>query len=256
MLYYEARGEGSALVLIHAGVADSGMFDPQWGALARHHHVARFDLRGFGRSPMPTHPWSNVDDVVKVMDACGMSRATLLGVSFGGMVATDAALAHPDRVEALILVAPSIRGAEPSERVKKFWAEEEALLDRGDMVGATELNLALWVDGPNRSPADVDPGVRRRVGEMQLRAFQVDDSNAPDEIEPEPAYPRLAELHQPTLVLVGEHDLPEKLESAADLVERLPNATKQVLAGGAHMVNMEEPDAFNEVVLRFTNGLA
>jgi pimeloyl-ACP methyl ester carboxylesterase len=251
-LYYEITGSGPPLLLIHAGVADSRMWADQIEAFAPHYRVIRYDLRGFGRSNLPSGSFANWEDVQALLTAFDINETYLLGISFGGLIALDFTLAYPQMVKGLILGAPSISGDTPSERIKQFWAEEEALLEAGDLAAATDLNVRLWVDGPHRRPEQVNPAVRDLVRQMQLRAFQIE---VPSDIEEQalipPAIERLAEVKTPTLLLVGDLDLPEKLEMVDKLVSELPHARKVVLPGVAHMLNMEQPAQFNQIVLEF-----
>lgn len=252
-LHVEAAGSGPGVLLLHAGIADSRMWDGQFAALvAAGYRAVRYDLRGFGASDFPPGPFSNPDDAVAVLDAAGIDRAAVVGASFGGLIAVDLALAHPDRVGALFLVAPSVNGQPPSERIRRFWDEEEAALERGDLEEATQINLRLWVDGPHRRPDQVDPNVRALVHQMQLHAFQQDEPEEDEEIPTEPpAIHRLPDIACPTHILVGDLDLEEKHLLADRLVDEVPGATQSRLADTAHMPNMERPAAFNRLLIDF-----
>ncbi len=251
-LYYEMAGSGEPLLLLHAGVADGRMWDAQFPFFARHFRTIRFDLRGFGRSARPGGRFAHHRDVLGLLDYLDAPQASLMAVSFGGLVALDVALAAPERVRALVLGAPSISGQPPSARVRDFWAQEDAAYERGDLHEATELNVRLWVDGIYRTPDQVDTAVRQRVYEMQYHLFTLpepEDAEA-EKLEP-PAYGRLPQISPPALVLVGDLDLPEKVEGAARLAATLPNAQHAIIPGAAHMLNMEAPDTFNQLALAF-----
>lgn len=251
-LYYEVAGTGQPMILLHAGVADCRMWDDQFTALAERYRVVRFDWRGFGRSAMPSGQFSNHNDVAGLLNFLQIDRAIVVGISFGGKNALDFALAYPQRVSALILGAPSVGGAEPSARIRQFWEAEDAALEQGDWDTAVALNLQLWVDGIHRQPDEVDTAVRAKVGQMQREIFQIDIPDDIEEVDIEPAaYGRLAEINAPTLVLVGDLDLPEKVEQSAWLAEQLPQAKHAVIPGVAHMLNMEKPALFNQLVLNF-----
>ncbi len=90
----------------------------------------------------------------------------------GVSVSLQFALLARELVSRLVLVAPGLPDHEWSEEVERFGRAEEEALEAGDLERATELNLRTWVDGPTRSPGEVDPAVRRRVHDMQLRAFR------------------------------------------------------------------------------------
>jgi len=251
-IYYEMQGEGPAILLIHAGVADCRMWEAQFEAFSAAYQVIRFDLRGFGRSDMPSGDFTNYQDVRALLDHLGVQSAHVIAISYGGAIALDFALAYPEYVDSLILGAPSVSGAVPSQRIKRFWQEEDAALEAGDLDGATEINLRLWVDGPQRKPGQVDPAVRESVRQMQLAIFR---KEIPDDIEEidlnPPAIGRLSEITVPTLILVGDLDLQEKAALSARLAAEIPGARQVVLPGVAHMLNMERPEQFNRQALAF-----
>jgi len=251
-LYYEAAGQGNALLLLHAGIADSRMWDEQFPVFGQHYQTLRYDLRGFGKSHIPAGPFANHEDTAALLAFFGIEKAHVIGASFGSSIALDFTLAHPEMVASLVLVAPLVGGEEPSELVKRFSEEEEALLERGDLEAATELNLRTWVDGPKRTPGQVDPMVRQRVHDMQYHAFTIPMPEGVEEIALyPPAIKRLKELRAPTLIIVGDSDIPDKLEIAQQLAADIPGAQQVIVPGAAHMVNMEQPEAFTRIVLAF-----
>jgi pimeloyl-ACP methyl ester carboxylesterase len=257
MLHHEVAGDGPAVVLLHSTVCDSRMWDAEFAALAERCQVLRCDLRGFGRSPLPSGDWSSVDDLRVLLDEAGMERPALVGLSGGAAVALDFALEEAERVRGLVLAAPAISGLPWSEEVQRFGAQEDELVEAGDLDAAVELNLRMWVDGPHRGRDAVDPAVRAKVGEMQRRAFEVQLGAEPGEHRrPEPpAAERLEEVSAPALVIVGDADVPDVLERAELLGQRIPNARKVVLPGVAHMVNLERPEEFLRLVRDFLDGL-
>jgi pimeloyl-ACP methyl ester carboxylesterase len=166
----------------------------------------------------------------------------------------ETTIARPDLVSRLVVVAPGLRGFEMNDETKAGWAEEEAALERGDDDEAVEINLRMWVDGPSRSPEEVDPELRRQVGEMQRRAFDL-WREAGEEGEHQSLADdwglRLGEISVPTLVIVGELDRPEMLEIADRLEAEIPNARRETIPGTAHVPSMERPEEFDRLVLDF-----
>ena len=125
-------------------------------------------------------------------------------------------------------------------------------MERGDLKAATEINLRLWVDGPKRSPKEVDVDVRRKVFEMQMDAFQIDEPEDAQEEGLEPkAIGRLGEVEAETLILVGDLDLKEKIALAKKLGREIRRTQFKIIAGAAHMVSMEKPEEFNRALLDF-----
>jgi 3-oxoadipate enol-lactonase len=257
-LFYDQHGDGPPLLLIHAGVADGRMWDDQIPALSPLYRVIRPDLRGFGHSPLPPRAFCHHEDLTGLLRALGHRRACIVGASFGGAVAIDAAIAHPEAVSSLILVSPALGGYEPtSEVLSTFSAREEEALERGDLDGATELNLKLWVDGPEGNPDRCPAGLRERVRAMQRHAFSLP---APEgvsiaRLDP-PAIGRLGEIRCRTLVVSGALDVPEFLEIASIAATGITGAETVTAPDAAHLPSMEKPQWFNSLVLGYLDGVA
>jgi len=110
----------------------------------------------------------------------------------------------------------------------------------------------MWTDGPNRTPDQVDANVHRRVRDMNMHNYSMQSSDMPNPRQPEPpALPRLAEIHVPTLVIVGDEDLPHIQGIAETLATSIPCAKKAVIHNTVHHLNMEQPEEFNRIVLDF-----
>ena len=251
-LYYEIAGHGEAVLFIHAGIADNRMWDEQISVFAQRYQTIRYDIRGFGQSQIPTTPFAHHADPANLLRALNVEKAHVIGNSFGGKIAVDFALTYPEMVASLVLIAPGVGGNTPSPEMQQFWEEEEALLEQGNLEAATELNLRLWVDGPQRTADQVNAYVRQRVYDMQYHAFTVPAPEGAEEIELQPpALTRLAEIRVPTLIIVGDYDVPDMLELAQRLSEQIPNAQRVIIPDAAHVVSMEQPEQFNQQVLAF-----
>jgi pimeloyl-ACP methyl ester carboxylesterase len=252
-LYFEVAGEGPAIVLLHAGIADSRMWDAQVGAFAEAFRVLRYDTRGYGRSNFPPGPFARHEDLHGLLRHFGIERAALVGCSMGGATAIDFALQHPEMVTALVPVASGLGGYQWSDVVSAYDEEEEAALERGDIDAVIELNLRFWVDGPRRTPEQVSPAVREAARAM-LRDSSTSTEGQPQPLEP-PAITRVAEIDTPTLVVVGDEDVADIGVIADLLVTGIRGARKAVITGAAHLPNMERPAEFNRSVLDFLRGL-
>ncbi len=257
-LYYEVMGEGQPLVLIHAGIADHRMWADQFGWLARRYRVLCYDVRRFGRSHSiaAANPitYTDHEDLYYLLKFLGIEKAALIGVSNGGRIALDFTLVYPDMVAALIPVASALSGYEFTDVAtnQKDIASDEAF-NQGDIEQAVELTLQLWVDGPHRTAAQVEPTVRERVRQMMTDlCLRAEDGAERQPLDP-PALSRLAEIHIPTLVLIGDHDVPDMLTIADLLAAGIAGAEKIIMPGVAHLPNLEQADQFNQIIFNFLN---
>ena len=246
---------GAAVVLIHAGVADRRMWNPQWAGLTAMRDAVRLDLHGFGDSDFaPVGALDPVVDVLDTLDHLGVSSCHLVGSSLGAGVALQVALTRPGLVRSLLLAPPG--GSLLTERtpaLAAFAAAENAALVRGDLDAAVEVNVEAWVVGSGRTLADVDPAVVASVRVMQRRIFEIDAIWADPDLEwverDRPAVDRFAELGIPVLLVVGGHDL-DAVHRAADLLEAgVAHARRVGRAHTAHLPSMEEPEDFLQLLL-------
>jgi pimeloyl-ACP methyl ester carboxylesterase len=250
-LYYEVAGSGFPLVLIHAGIADCTMWDEQYQVFARHYRVIRYDVRGYGQTQTEDIAFSNRQDLLDLLTHLQVERAYILGLSRGGQIATDFTLEHPEKVAALIPVAAGLGGFEfesPAYEIQKF-AEVEAVHERGDYIREAEMDVEIWVDGFHRPVGSVDSAIRHKVYNMSLASYNRPTGQSIP-LQP-PAAQRLGEIQVPTLVIVGDIDVADTIASCQALAQGIKGARYVVIKDVAHMVNMEKPQEFNQLVLDF-----
>jgi 3-oxoadipate enol-lactonase len=254
-IYYEIAGAGQPVVFVHAGVADRRMWDPQFDVFAERYRVLRYDHRGMGKSSMPPGPFALRDDLYALIRHFNLAPAILIGCSMGGSATLDCVLEHPGVARALVLVGAGVSGntLEPGDEMKRLWEQVDELAGKGDLDGANEIELRMWVDGVRRTPDQVDPAVRELVREMNLASFTRDAEHQQGQSQPlePPAYGRLGEVKVQTLVIVGSDDQPLIVRTADILASQIPGARKVVMVGLAHVPNMEQPAEFNQITLNF-----
>ncbi len=242
-------GQGTAVLLLHAGVADSRMWQPQFEGLCSHYKLIAPDLRGFGQSPLPKGAFSYQDDLINILAHFDISQWWIIGNSFGSYLAANFALKYPEKVKGLILLAPTVGGFETDEAIDDFQQGERQLLAAGDIEGATELNLKTWFDGPKRDASQLDPVLRQQLGEMQLDAFKQAEPEGvrilDDEIDEIDAYAR---IDCPVILIAGDQDQPAVLRHAADLNQILPKSQLEVLEGAGHLPSIEKPLIVNRMI--------
>lgn len=251
-LFYRSYGQGLPLLLLHAGIADGRMWLPQIDSWRQTYHLIVPDLKGYGRSQIPNQPFSYHEDLAALLKHLDPGPAWLVGTSFGSRVAVDLYLAYPYLVRGLVLASPAVAGFEPDEAIRAFGQEEDRLLEAGDLEEATELNMRMWLDGPQRSADQVDSQVREAVAAMQLQAFQMPEPEKADVIPLEPpAIGRLNEVQVPTLIIAGTLDVAAIVDHAKMLAQSIHGAQLELVSEAAHLPNMEQPALFNQKVQQF-----
>jgi pimeloyl-ACP methyl ester carboxylesterase len=239
--------------MLHAGVTDRRSWRPLADGLGSRWPCIAFDRRGFGDTLYEPEPFSHVDDSLAVLDDLGVATAAVVGASMGGRVALDLALAHPDRVGALVLVGAAVRGAPelvpdpPSvlALAEAIAAAEEA----GDLFEVNRLEAHLWLDGPDAGEGRVGGELRDLFFDMNRIALQAVDPGP--EADAPSVWDRLGDIDVPTLVLVGELDLPDIVARADALGARISQASVRHLPGTAHLPQLEGHRGFLQLVAGF-----
>jgi pimeloyl-ACP methyl ester carboxylesterase len=256
-LYYEIDGSGPTVVLLHGGMLDLRMWDSQVKPLTQHFRVLRYDARGHGRSDPIEGEHSHYDDLFRLMNTLEIEKAAIVGLSLGGRTAIDFALEHPDRVSALVPVAPGLSGwkfGRDPVLVKHWQGMQEAAQD-GEFSDAdyVEWFQKSWTDGPKRKPDEVPADVREKVRMMALATAEKPRQSG--EYVEANAVNRLNEIRAPTLAIVGDLDMQDIIDIAKLVETEVENAQMVTIPGVAHMVNMEAPDEFNRRLLVFLKNL-
>ncbi|MGH3388194.1 MAG: alpha/beta fold hydrolase [Actinomadura sp.] len=252
-LAYDDVGDGPAVVLLHAGIADRRMWTPLLERLADRHRVVAYDLRGYGESARPTASFAHHDDVVGLLDRLGVDEAALVGCSSGGAVAIDAALAHPDRVAGLALLGSAVSGHRWSES-DELWDQVVGDVDETDLDAVAAAEVRFWVVGPDRRPQDVDAGLIAFAETMNRRALAAEatiEQVGVRELRP-PAVQRLGEVSAPTLVTAGAADVPELRRLADRLAAEIPYGRRLAdVPDSGHLLPLERPEPVAIALLDF-----
>lgn len=228
-----ADDTGPPLVLLHAGVGDSHVWDPVLPGLTARHRVIRYDARGFGRSPAPTVTYTQAEDLRSVLDHFELPRVVLVGSSMGGRTVIDLALSDPGRVAALGLLVPGVNGHDGLESAE-VTEEVVRLATARDMDGLVALALRIW------GAAGPDPDAE---AETLLRAaipawFTTYGHETPGA----PAFDRLGELDLPCTLLLGEQDQPEVIRCNEEMAARIPGCRLVRHPDCDHFPTLRAPD--------------
>jgi 3-oxoadipate enol-lactonase len=248
-LYYEIAGSGHPLVLIHGSTLDTRMWDDQFEPFAQHYTVVRYDVRGFGKSALPTgEPHARPDDLKALLDYLEIAHAYILGLSMGGGIAIDFALTYPQATDVLILVDSRLGGwqSEP-----EFAAFQNAVRVRAKAAGV-QAGRDVWLYSPLFNPALENPEVAPRLMQIisDYSGWHWVNHNPLRDLDP-PATQRLDTISVPTLIIIGERDIPDCHAIADSIHQRIPKARRVVMPGVGHMSNMEDLERFNAIVLDF-----
>jgi len=245
-LWCDEAGSGPALLLLHGGLGDSGLWEPVVPFLAERFRTIRTDLRFYGRSTGPNAPWSWQDDTVGVLDALGIEQAAIVGLSMGGKLELDIALAHPDRLWAVAGVAPGLGGHDGGAYTEEHEARFEAAEDKTEAM--MEIDFEVW------APLGADDRIRR------LWRATPDANPLPDGVEPRepagaPAKERLGELAVSTLIVTASHD-PAGMREIGPLVEREAPTARHLELESDHYLTLREPELLSRVLLEFLTAAA
>jgi len=244
-LAWEASGSGPAVLLLHAGITDRRMWEPQVGPLSEAHRVIWYDARGYGESGRITEAYRPYDDAVAVLDAAGADRAVVIGSSMGGATAIDMAIARADRVKALVAIGIGPGGRTPDPDLRAGWDAVDAAYEAGDVERAIDLDTEMWID---RGPA------YDQVRAWNAAIFARDEDPTHElDLDP-PAVGRLDEITCPVLAVVGDGDQPFMVEGARLLAEGVRDGHLAVLHGARHLPSLERPDEVNALLLDFLAG--
>lgn len=256
-LYYEVAGpEGAATVVLnHAAFLDSGMWDTQWAALTEQYRVIRYDMMGFGKSDPVTRPRCRRADLYALLQHLNVQNAHLVGCSMGGEIVLDLTLEYPELARSLTIVNGTPSGFVPQGEPPQYLFEMFGAMQAQDFERASEFALRIWVDGPQRTPEQVDPAVRQHAAAMNLipvtqNTFAIADMQPANPLDP-PAITRLEQVTAPTLIVKGMLDHAETLRVLDLMAAGIPDARAVEIAQGAHVPNMEQPATFNQAVLAF-----
>jgi pimeloyl-ACP methyl ester carboxylesterase len=233
----DTGGDGLPLLLMHPGWGDSAIWDPVIGRLAAGHRVIRYDARGYGRSPAPVAPYTQSGDLATVLDHLGLGRAALVAHSGSGGPAICLALDQPDRVSALILVAPGVEDY-PWPGDDPYVAEFGARFAAGDREGLVALGLRTW------AAAGADPAAQAQIRSAVAAFFAIGELMRPDP----PAYGRLGEVTAPSVLAIGDLDYAMVRDCGERIAARIPGCRLIVVPGADHLLPLRAPDALADII--------
>jgi len=254
-IYYEERGKGEPLLLLHGHSLDTRMWDEQFKPFSRYFRTVRLDFRGYGRSSeqSETQRATHMDDLLAVMDSLGIGRASVVGLSMGAFVAGDLLALHPERCRKVVLASGSIRKGspgpgEPMGAAEKARRDQEIAALKAKGVGVMKQE---WLEQLMSSG-----GSHRERMRLPLRRM-IEDWPAWQPLHKEArlfygkeAWTVLKQKRPatPVLMLRGEN---EHRKGRPEELRYLPNGRLLILPDCGHMMNMEQPRFFNSLIISY-----
>jgi 3-oxoadipate enol-lactonase len=247
-LYYQSAGQGLNIVLIHDGMVHHRIWDEQFQLLAKNYRVIRYDRRAYGKSSDPQAPWSDPGDLKQVFDQLKIDQAVVFGMSSGGGLSIDFALKYPERVSGLVLVGAVVGGLGYTSHMGTRGGHMIPAADRSD---SRKLIRYMVMDDPYEIYRE-NTRAKEKVMEL-LKDYPAADRGGG--IQPKPADRMalgfLGEINVPTLILVGEFDIPDVHAHAGAINAGIRNSTRKIIAKSGHLIPIEQPELFNAEILIF-----
>jgi 3-oxoadipate enol-lactonase len=245
-IYYEECGTGAeAVVLIHDGIADSLVWNGVWPIFCKEFHTIRYDRRGYGRSPATAEIYTETDDLFALLRHLQVKRTMLVGSSHGGALAINFTLDHPNLVEELVLVGAVVDGYGYSDHFLLRGVQNAAPMEKKDVAGL----IANWANDKYLLAAD-HPEAKKKL--QAILTANPQDLTHDDMPRPtRPAVARLVEIHIPTLILVGDQDIPDVHAHAGVIENGIWNSRRVVVEDTGHLMYLEKPDEFSHIVVSF-----
>jgi 3-oxoadipate enol-lactonase len=242
-LYHRVNGPEDApiVVLVHAIGTSMQIWASQVPALTRDYRVISVDLRGHGRSPSPPGPYAMGElagDVIAVLDRLGIERASVCGLSLGGMVGLTMAAFAPDRLDRLIAACVVAVPAAPAA-----WYERAQRVLAGGSAAVSDLVVERW------GYRDRAPEVAQLVRDMLAATSPEGYAGSCEAIAHMDLRPALPLVAAPTLLLAGSDDPAAPASAAQEMAAAMPDARVDVIAGAAHLLNVEAPTATTDAIL-------
>lgn len=252
---YEESGAGSPVLLIHGFPLNRRMWQPQFAALAAAgHRVITPDLRGFGESDAPDTPYSMelfADDLIALLDHLGIDRAVVGGMSMGGYVLLNLLERYPERVSAACFLVTRSGADDEAGKARRLALAQE-VLQAGPVVVADIFRQLLFAEETVRS----NPALTDEIYRMMLATPASGLAGALQAMAQRKDYtPRLPAFGQPALIIGADQDQAVPPEHIRTLQAGLPRNSTHVIPGAGHLVNLEQPEAFNRCLLEFLRSL-
>lgn len=252
-IHFESTGLGDPVLFIHAGVADSRMWNRQFEEVDGY-RLIRFDMRGYGQTSVGSESFSSAEDALAVLDSLDVEDAVLVGCSIGAKAALEVCRRAAERIRGLVLVGADSPGFDPNIDYRSpEWPSVVEAYDAGDFDRVAELEGEIWLAGIDRTLSDMDPALVDLFVDMNLIGLA--NESVREDLEVFGSLESLPTITAPALVIVGDRDMPQKRAAAENLASQLTDGEFTTLENTAHLPSMEQPEAFNAALKAFLTQL-
>jgi pimeloyl-ACP methyl ester carboxylesterase len=242
-IYFEISGKGLPLVFIHGFSLDHTMWNEQVPFFSKYFQVITIDLRGFGKSSLPTKTYSHHEDIYQLLISLNIPKCSLVGLSLGGEVAIDFAITYPSFVNSLILLDTSLGGY--SSKVDWNVHAKEVGVDKAK-VNWMNHEVFKYLSKNIEIKEKLEKIVKGYSGWHWL-------NKDPREKLIPAAIEQLEKITAQTLILYGDNDLQYYKDIASIINEKVPNALIVEVKEASHLVNIEKPNEVNDLIFKFLN---
>jgi 3-oxoadipate enol-lactonase len=248
-LFYEIAGKGENIVLLHDGIVNNRIWDEQFPLLAKHYRVIRYDRRGYGKSTDPQTQYSHLDDLNQVFIQLKVDKAAIFGMSSGGRLAIDFTIKYPEKVKGLVLIGAVVGGFGYTSHMDT----RGGTFIRSDFSDPVKLIKHFIMD----DPYEIYSGnIKAKEKVMTLLPYFGRDNTIPTKPPEKIAIKCLSEIKVPTLILVGEYDIPDVHAHAGAINAGIQNSKREIIPKSGHLIPVEQPALFNDAVMNFLNKLS
>jgi 3-oxoadipate enol-lactonase len=249
-LFYEIAGKGQNIVLLHDGMVNRQIWDEQFPVLAKSYRVVRYDRRGYGKSSDPQVQYSHIDDLNQVFIQLKIEKAVIFGMSSGGRLAIDFTLTYPEKVKGLVLVGAVVSGFGYTSHMNTRGGN---LNPQSGTSDPASIDKYFIMD----DPYEIYSGnTKAKEKVMKLLPNLARDNKVPTRPAAKVAIRFLSEIKVPALILVGEYDIPDVHAHAGAINAGIPNSKREIVPKSGHLIPIEQPALFNEMVMNYLNKLS
>jgi 3-oxoadipate enol-lactonase len=244
-IFYETAGEGSVLIFLHDGLVHREIWDDQFSFFSQKYKVVRYDRRGYGNSSATSGAYSNIEDLNSLFTHLQVDKACLIAMSSGGRLAIDFTLRFPEKVSSLVLVGAVVGGFPYTQH---FYNRGGHL--PSEFKSAEDRRLYYALDDPYEIFHE-NKTAKEKVARL-VKSFPRKGRGSTSSASPaEPAYRRLNQIKIPTLILVGEFDIPDVHAHAGAIQAGIIDSKRDIIPNSGHLIPIEQPALFNKAVEKF-----